>query len=127
VKLLAIWRRLASVSSFASRATIKRSFFCPAGRVTGGVCLLIGLFPAFMMAFVAVTEKGKILSRQTIETSFDARILHFVTKKMHVYQVRPRKDHRGVDLFWCLRNEDPSDNSQIKNKLHSRQSDSVPS
>jgi hypothetical protein len=36
--------------------------------VIGGVCLLIGLFPAFMMAFVAVTEKGKILSRQTIET-----------------------------------------------------------
>jgi DNA-directed RNA polymerase subunit M/transcription elongation factor TFIIS len=38
------------------------------GRVTGGICLLIGLFPAFMMAFVVVTERGKILSRQTIET-----------------------------------------------------------
>jgi hypothetical protein len=43
-------------------------FLPPPGRVTGGVCLLIGLFPAFMMAIVAVTEKSKILSRQTIET-----------------------------------------------------------
>jgi undecaprenyl pyrophosphate phosphatase UppP len=37
------------------------------GRITGGICLLLGLLPAFIMAFVAVTERGKILSRQTIE------------------------------------------------------------
>jgi uncharacterized membrane protein YphA (DoxX/SURF4 family) len=29
------------------------------GRVTGGICLLIGLFPAFMMAFVSVTDREK--------------------------------------------------------------------
>jgi DNA-directed RNA polymerase subunit RPC12/RpoP len=38
------------------------------GRVTGGICLLIGLFPAFMMAFVSVTDRDKILNRQPIET-----------------------------------------------------------
>jgi len=38
------------------------------GRVTGGICLLIGLLPAFMMAFVAVTERDKILNRQPVET-----------------------------------------------------------
>jgi hypothetical protein len=41
----------------------KTIFFLPPGRVTGGVCLLIGLFAAFMMAFVAVTEKGKSFAK----------------------------------------------------------------
>jgi hypothetical protein len=34
------------------------------GRVTGGICLLVGLFPALMMAFVALTERDKLLNRQ---------------------------------------------------------------
>src|SRR5437016_6079396 len=38
------------------------------GRVTGGICLLIGLFPAFIMAFVLVTEREKILNPQHSET-----------------------------------------------------------
>jgi undecaprenyl pyrophosphate phosphatase UppP len=38
------------------------------GRVTGGICLLIGLFPAFMMAFVSLTERDKLLGGQRIET-----------------------------------------------------------
>ncbi len=38
------------------------------GRVTGGICLLVGLFPALMMAFVTLTERDKLLNRQSIET-----------------------------------------------------------
>jgi hypothetical protein len=38
------------------------------GRVTGGICLLIGLFPAFMMAFVSVTDRDKMLNRQPVKT-----------------------------------------------------------
>ncbi len=34
------------------------------GRVTGGICLLLGLFPAFMMAFVSLTERDKMLQHQ---------------------------------------------------------------
>ncbi|PYK39736.1 MAG: hypothetical protein DME49_03085 [Verrucomicrobia bacterium] len=40
------------------------------GRVTGGICLLVGLFPALMMAFVALTDRDKLLRHQSqsIET-----------------------------------------------------------
>jgi DNA-directed RNA polymerase subunit RPC12/RpoP len=34
------------------------------GRAVGGICLLVGLFPASMMAFVTLTDRGKLLSRQ---------------------------------------------------------------
>jgi hypothetical protein len=27
------------------------------------------------------------------------RILHFVSQKLHIYEVRPRKDKRGVNLI----------------------------
>jgi hypothetical protein len=37
------------------------------GRITGGICLLIGLFPAFIMAFAALTDRDKLLNRQAIE------------------------------------------------------------
>jgi integral membrane sensor domain MASE1 len=38
------------------------------GRVVGGICLLIGLFPALMMAFVTLTEREKLLNRQPVQT-----------------------------------------------------------
>ena len=37
------------------------------GRVMGGICLLVGLLPALMMAFVALTDRDKLLHHQPIE------------------------------------------------------------
>jgi DNA-directed RNA polymerase subunit RPC12/RpoP len=38
------------------------------GRVVGGICLLVGLFPALMMAFVTLTDRDKLLNRQPVQT-----------------------------------------------------------
>src|SRR6266508_956777 len=38
------------------------------GRVVGGICLLIGLFPALMMAFVTLTDRDKLLNREHVQT-----------------------------------------------------------
>src|SRR5437867_13433926 len=40
------------------------------GRVTGGICLLIGLLPAFMMAFLSTDRdfRDRMLNRQPVET-----------------------------------------------------------
>ena len=36
---------------------------------------------------------------QFVAKAFQPKILNLSGKKMHVYEVRPRKDHRGVDLI----------------------------
>jgi hypothetical protein len=38
-------------------------------------------------------------ARSLLPKEFQPRILHFVTQKMHVYEVRPGRDKRGVDLI----------------------------
>jgi len=36
---------------------------------------------------------------QFVAKEFQLRILHFVTQKMHTYEICSRKDRRGVDLI----------------------------
>jgi hypothetical protein len=67
------------------------------GRVTGGVCLLVGLFPALMMAFGTLTERDKLLNHQP------ATVLQPVTSKqsstaaVEATQPSPLDSHHAVE------------------------------
>jgi hypothetical protein len=40
-----------------------------------------------------------VSARSLLPKTFQPGLLYFVTQKMHAYEIRPRKNHRGVDLI----------------------------